>query len=216
MSLMQLSLFESPPALPAGFVYRPDLISPEEENELIGHIAGLEFREFEFHGYFGKRRTVSFGLHYDFNQHSVQPATELPGFLLPLRERAAGFAGLAAAALEHALVIEYMPGAGIGWHRDRPIFGDVIGISFAAPCRFRLRYRTETGWQRAALILAPRSAYLLRGPARSEWQHSIPPGERLRYSVTFRSLAARGPAARGAATPTTVMIAASATKPASA
>jgi alkylated DNA repair dioxygenase AlkB len=115
----------------------------------------------------GKRRTVSFGWHYDFNGGGVKQAGELPAFLLPLREQAAHPAGIEPAALEHALLIEYKPGAGIGWHRDRPQFGDVIGISLLAPCR---------------------SAYLLRGPSRTEWEHSIPPLETLRYSVTFRTL----------------------------
>jgi alkylated DNA repair dioxygenase AlkB len=91
--------------------------------------------------------------------------------------------------LEHALVTEYAPGAGIGWHRDRPVFADVIGISLLAPCRFRLRRKQGETWQRAALDLAPRSTYLLRGPVRYEWQHSIVPMEELRYSVTFRSRA---------------------------
>ena len=106
-----------------------------------------------------------------------------------MRDSAADFAGLAPAELVHALVTEYTPGAAIGWHRDRPVFGDVIGISLASSCRFRLRRKQASGWQRAALVLEPRSAYLLRGPVRREWEHSIPPAERLRYSVTFRSLA---------------------------
>jgi alkylated DNA repair dioxygenase AlkB len=118
----------------------------------------------------------------------VRRAEDLPDFLLPLRDYAAAFAGIDPAALEHALVTEYSPGAGIGWHRDRPVFDDVIGISLAAPCRFRLRRRQGTTWRRAALNLAPRSAYLLRGPVRRDWEHSIPPVEQLRYSVTFRSI----------------------------
>src|SRR5205085_2830714 len=108
-------------------------------------------------------------------------------FLLPLRGRAAAFAGLDPDELADALVTEYSPGAAIGWHRDRPIFGDVIGISLGAPCRFRLRRKLGDRWERASLVLRPRSAYLLRGPVRHEWQHSIPPVEALRYSVTFRS-----------------------------
>ena len=152
----------------------------------------------------GRRRVVSFGLHYDFAERRVRDAAELPAFLLPLRDRAAGFAGLTAAALEHALVTEYTPGAAIGWHRDRPVFGDVIGISFGSSCRFRFRRalpdtppqaaegrvgaRRGSGWERASLLLEPRSAYLLRGPARHQWEHSIPPAEDLRYSVTFRSV----------------------------
>lgn len=185
---MQLQLWDRPPGLPEGFAYRPDLLSPAEETELLKRFGQLDFKPFEFHGYLGNRRVVSFGLHYDFAGGGVRTAHEIPAFLLPLREKAAGFAGLPADECEHVLVAEYPPGAGIGWHRDRPVFRDVIGVSFASACRFRLRRRHGTSWERAALFLEPRSAYLLRGAARWQWQHSIPPGERLRYSVTFRSL----------------------------
>jgi alkylated DNA repair dioxygenase AlkB len=188
VSLTQLSLLEPASALPEGFVYRPELVAPEQEIELIEHFQELDFREFEFQGYLGKRRVASFGLHYDFAERRVREAAELPAFLLPLRDRAAAFAGLAAAAFEHALVTEYTPGAAIGWHRDRPVFADVVGISFGSACRFRFRRRQGQGWERASLVLEPGSAYLLRGPARYQWEHSIPPAEDLRYSVTFRSV----------------------------
>jgi alkylated DNA repair dioxygenase AlkB len=190
-SLTQLSLLDEPAAaLPEGFEYRPALVSPAEEAELIRMFEMLDFKPFEFQGYFGNRRTVSFGWHYDFASSRVRPASDMPDFLLPLRDKAAVFAGIAPEALEHALVTEYMPGAGIGWHRDRPVFEDVIGISLGAPCRFRLRRKQGDTWQRAAIALAPRSAYLLRGPVRREWEHSIPPLDKLRYSVTFRSVKA--------------------------
>ena len=186
----QLSLLEAPAAaLPEGFEYRPALVTAAEETELIAHFAALDFRPFEFHGYFGNRRVVSFGWHYDFASSRVRPVSDMPDFLLPLRDEASRFAGLDPAALEHALVTEYAPGAGIGWHRDRPVFDDVIGISLGAPCRFRLRKKHGKNWERAAIELAPRSAYLLRGPVRREWEHSIPPLDQLRYSVTFRSKA---------------------------
>ena len=193
MSATQLSLLEPVSALPEGFVYQPELVAPEQEIELIEQFRKLDFREFEFQGYLGRRRVVSFGLHYDFAERRVRDAAELPAFLLPLRDRSAGFAGLPAAALEHALVTEYTAGAAIGWHRDRPVFGDVVGISFGSSCRFRFRRRQGQGWERASLTLEPRSAYLLRGPARHQWEHSIPPAEALRYSVTFRSV--KSPAA---------------------
>src|SRR3954462_12796077 len=168
--------------------YTPALISPGEERRLQKKISDLPFKEFEFHGFLGKRRTVSFGWHYDFNGSGLKKAGELPEFLLLLRKRAAEFAGLEPAALEHALLIEYQSGAGIGWHRDRPQFGDVIGISLLAPCTFRLRRKINATWIRRTLIAEPRSAYLLRGGSRTEWEHSIPPLETLRYSLTFRTL----------------------------
>ena len=186
MRAEQLSLLEPVSALPEGFAYREDFLSPKEEAELISRIAELELREFEFHGYLGKRRVTSFGRRYDFSDMAVHDAAEMPEFLLSLRDRAGVFAGLASAALAHALVTEYTPGAAIGWHRDRPVFDDVIGISLGAPCRFRFRRKRGESWERKSLQLAPCSVYLLRGPARHEWQHSIPPVEALRYSVTFR------------------------------
>lgn len=187
----QLSLLEPLPLLPEGFEYRAELVSLEEEAELLEHFRELDFREYEFHGYLGKRRVVSFGLNYDPNESTVPSTADIPGFLLPLRQKAADFAELAPAELQQALVTEYTPGAAIGWHRDRPAYRDVIGVSFSSSCRFRFRCKRGGSWERASLIVEPRSVYLLRGPARTEWQHSIPPAERLRYSVTFRSMRSR-------------------------
>jgi alkylated DNA repair dioxygenase AlkB len=184
----QLSLLEPLPLLPEGLEYRAELVSPDEEAELLENFRELEFREYEFHGYLGKRRVVSFGLHYDTNENTVRRTEDIPGFLLTLRQMAADFARLAPSELQQALVTEYTPGAAIGWHRDRPVYRDVIGVSFGSSCRFRLRRKKGSGWERASLIVEPRSVYLLRGPARTEWQHSIPAAECLRYSVTFRSL----------------------------
>jgi len=190
LTTTQLDLRDEPAAdLPEGFVYCPDLVTPAQETELIDRFQTLDFKPFEFHGYFGNRRTVSFGWRYDFAASRVQPAPAIPEFLLPLRDQAAAFAGISPAAFEHALVTEYAAGAGIGWHRDRPLFEDIVGISLAAPCRFRFRRKQGARWQRAAIELMPRSAYLLRDPVRQEWEHSIPPLDLLRYSVTFRSRA---------------------------
>lgn len=171
-----------------GFSYQPDLVSPTLERSLIAVLAGLEFKKFEFHGFLGKRRVISFGVRYDFSDTRIHPAPDIPSFLHPLRDLAASFARVDSSALRHALVTEYQPGAAIGWHRDRPVFRDVVGISLLSPCRFRLRRRWGAIWQRHTITLAPRSAYLLRGAARELWQHSIPPAEELRYSVTFRTL----------------------------
>jgi len=65
----------------------------------------------------------------------------------------------------------------------------VVGVSLLAPCTLRLRRRVGRGFERSAQALEPRSAYLLSGAARSDWEHSIAPLAELRYSVTFRSLA---------------------------
>ena len=188
MSVLQPGLFDAPPAGPEGLVYRPALIGPAEERALVARIAGLPLKPFEFHGYLGKRRVTYFGWRYDHNGAGLGPAAAIPDWLLPLREAVAGFAGLAPERLVQALVTEYEPGAGIGWHRDRPQFGEVIGVSLLAPCLFRLRRRRDGGFERAAFVAEPRSAYLLQGAARTEWEHSIPAVEVLRYSVTFRTL----------------------------
>jgi alkylated DNA repair dioxygenase AlkB len=178
---------EASPRLPDGFRYQQELITPDQEAELIEHNRGLPFREFEFHGYTGKRRVVSFGSKYDFSARQLREANEMPEFLQELRAAAAGFAGLDAGSLQHALVTEYSAGAGIGWHRDKDVFNEIVGISLLASCVFRLRRRVGDEWERVNVRVEPRSVYLLSGAARSEWEHSIPPVDALRYSVTFRN-----------------------------
>jgi alkylated DNA repair dioxygenase AlkB len=190
---VQSSLFSSEIAepLPQGLRYQPDFLSPQDERELVGHIETLPFKEFDFHGFTGKRRTVSFGWKYNFSDRALQKGDDMPEFLKPLRKRVAEFAGLLATDFQHALVIEYQPGAGIGWHRDKPVFDEVVGISLLAPCRFRLRRQVGETWERTSLLAEPRSIYLLSGAARTQWQHSIPPMDRLRYSITFRNFRER-------------------------
>ena len=145
MTPSQLSLLEPGPALPAGFQYRAGLVSPDQERDLLDGLAGLAFAAFEFQGHVGKRRVVSFGWTYDFNTGELRRAKDIPPFLLPLRDAAAAFASLAPSGLPHALVTEYPPGAGIGWHRDKAVFGDVVGVSLASPCVFRLRRKAGAG-----------------------------------------------------------------------
>jgi alkylated DNA repair dioxygenase AlkB len=191
----QPDLFGRHSDLPEGFRYRPDLVSPDEERELLVELGRLPFKPFDFHGWQGKRRIVSFGWRYDYGQRTVQAAEALPDYLTSLRGLAADFAGLPAEELRQVLVTEYAEGAGIGWHRDKPEFGEVVGISLlsATSLRFRLA-RPGGGWERRQAHLEPRSSYLLQGPARHRWYHSIRPVETLRYSVTFRRYVGRPPA----------------------
>ena len=185
----QFSLFAAgvKRAYPEGFRYQPEVITPEQEQALLGEIRSLPLKPFEFQGYVGKRRTLSFGWQYDFNERQLRRTEDIPDFLLELRNTAAAFADIDARQLQHALVIEYDAGAPIGWHRDKDVFGDVVGISLLSPCTFRLRRKVGTKWERTSLTAEPRSAYLLRGPSRTEWEHSIPPVDQLRYSITFRN-----------------------------
>jgi alkylated DNA repair dioxygenase AlkB len=152
------------------------------------HIRELPFREFQFHGFVGKRRTVSFGWQYDYSGQHLKRAEDIPEFLLPLRSKAASFAGFEPPAFQHVLVTEYGPGAGIGWHRDKSVFGQVVGVSLLTSCVLRFRRKENEKWQRTNVPVEARSAYHLRGPARTEWQHSILRVDELRYAITFRNL----------------------------
>ena len=180
---------ETMPNLPEGFRYQTELISLADEDALIARLRELPFRDFEFHGYMGKRRVISFGWHYDFTGRRLRKADNIPDYLLPLREVGAAFAHMEQEEFQHALVTEYGPGAGIGWHRDKAVFGEVVGISLLSPCVFRMRrVVSRKKWERVNLVAEPRSAYFLSGPARFEWEHSIPQMDALRYSITFRNL----------------------------
>ena len=173
--------------LPDGFAYREAVLSEAEAAATVRNFEALPFKPFEFHGYLGNRRVVSFGWRYDYSGRALRDSMPLPEFLLEMRDIAAEFADIPALSLQQALVTEYAPGAGIGWHRDKPMFEDVIAFSFLSACGLRFRRKSQNGWERAVVSVAPRSIYLLRGPARSEWYHSIPPMKTLRYSVTFRN-----------------------------
>jgi alkylated DNA repair dioxygenase AlkB len=184
LSKSQPDLF---PALPEGFAYREDAVSAAEEKQFLAAIPALPFKPFEFHGHLANRRVVSYGFRYDYGGRRLRESEAVPDFLVPLREKAAAMARLPAKTFVQVLVSEYAPGAGIGWHKDRPQFDQVIGVSLLAPCLFRLRRKAGAKWERKSFTAQPRSAYLLSGASRHGWEHSIPPLKELRYSVTFRS-----------------------------
>lgn len=193
---LQPDLFAStaPAPLP-GLTYRDAILSPMEEAELAAWIDAIGLEPFRFQGWLGKRLTRSFGWRYDFDDASFAQADPLPEPLLPLRARAAAFAGLLPDDLAQVLLTRYDPGAGIGWHRDRPVFEHVVGVSLGAPANMRFRKRMPKGFLRESLPLTPRSIYHLAGAARYDWEHSIAPMDACRWSITFRSLSARGNAA---------------------
>jgi len=189
MSQAQQTLFRHEPlGFPEGFRYQPEIISCAVEQKLIDKIRQLEFAPFAFHGFVGKRRVISFGWRYDFNGGGLKRIGEVPAFIVPALEAAARFSGITVSALQQVLITEYAPGAAIGWHKDRSVFGDVVGLSLLAACKFRFRRKVKEGWERRSLIVEPRSAYLLRDISRTEWEHSIPAVDSLRYSITFRML----------------------------
>ena len=183
-------LFDSP--LIDGLAYREDFIGDDEEQALLARVEAMELSPFRFQGWIGNRKTMSFGWRYDFDDASFTPTEPIPEWLEPLRNRAADFAGVAAPEVHHALVARYDPGAGIGWHKDRDVFEKVVGVSLATPAVLRFRQRGADGFRRVGLEVAPRSAYLLSGEARWQWEHRITPGDEVRFSITFRTLSDKG------------------------
>jgi DNA oxidative demethylase len=175
--------------LPQGFQYLPDWISLEEEQDLLAYIETLKFSEVRMYGVVAKRRVMHFGWDYGYESWTIAPTEPIPHWLLPLRTRAADLMQESVAAVEEILITCYEPGAGIGWHRDAPMFGaQVVGVSLLGVCRMRFQRKLGGHREVAEALLAPRSAYLLAGAARALWQHSIPAIKQHRYSITFRTL----------------------------
>jgi alkylated DNA repair dioxygenase AlkB len=175
--------------MPVGFRYEEDIISEADETALAKSLATLELKPFEFHGHLGNRRVTSFGLRYDYAQRAVKVTDGFPAFVADLRNKVAKFAGRRIDEFQQGGVNEYPPGAGIGWHKDKPQFGVIVAVSLLAPATMRFRRVEGTGWIRASQRLEPRSIYILEGEARTAWEHSVPPVDALRYSLTFRTVA---------------------------
>jgi DNA oxidative demethylase len=173
---------------PEGLVYKPELISNEEEEALLEHIAPLRFDPIVLHGQAARRTARHFGMSYDYEARTPEPGEPIPDWLDAARARAAELARCAAEDFVEALVQRYPVGSTIGWHRDAPAFGIVVGISLKGSSR--LRFQRGKGEERRVweLLLEPRSGYVLAGEARRSWQHSIPATKELRYSITFRTL----------------------------
>ena len=188
--MTQADLFAEP--LLHGLEYRQDFITPDQESALIEHLRAMDLAPFRLHGWTGNRKTQSHGWRYDFDDASFRPTEPIPGWLQPVRDEAAEFAGVAPDDIAHALIARYDPGAGIGWHKDRSVFDRVVGVSLGSPATLRFRQRAGSGFRRFSLPVEPRSAYLLSGEARHDWEHRIVPGEELRFSITFRTLSDLG------------------------
>jgi DNA oxidative demethylase len=177
---------------PGGLVYRADLLAEDEERVLLGIFDDLHFDEIRMHGVAAKRTARHFGFDYDYESRTpIEAAEPIPDWLEAVRAKAAGLAGLEPQELVEALVQRYPEGAQIGWHRDAPMFGTVVGISLLSAARMRFRRGSTGNWETYELTLDPRSGYVLAGDARTKWQHHVPPTRSERYSITFRTLRQR-------------------------
>lgn len=183
----QADLFGGP-GWPEGFIYQSETLSAADEAAIVARLGQVDFAPFRFRGVDARRLVASFGWRYDFAGGRLERAPAIPDWALEARRRAADLAGRAAEEFEQLMINRYPAGAPIGWHRDRRAFGVVAAISLSAPCRLRFRRQAPEGWARAEALVEPRSAYVLAGPARSLWEHSIPPAPSLRFSLTFRTL----------------------------
>lgn len=188
------TLFDASAQGPDGFLYRKNFISAAEEQELIEGIQKVQLEPFKYYQFTGKRRTASFGWQYEFGASEITAAPEMPPFLLPLRVRAGKVFNIDPNSLVQTSIIEYSTGSPIGWHRDIPQFGIVVGISLGAACRMKFRKYSRVRSKKVdrnevlSIELQPRSIYLMSGAAREIWQHSIPPVKQLRYAIMMRTL----------------------------
>ena len=186
-----LSLFPDEPAFPEGFSYTPDFISVDEEKQLLNAISKIELQTFVFQRHEAKRKFASFGFDYSFTHRKLNRGKEIPNDFKSLIKKVTSHIGIDESSIAELLVLEYPPGAVINWHRDAPPFDIIAGISLLTDCTFRLRPQEKNKQGRNAIISFPvkkRSLYVMRGPARSAWQHSTAPVTDLRYSITLRTL----------------------------
>jgi alkylated DNA repair dioxygenase AlkB len=186
--LAQLSLFADRSASPEGLRYQPDFIDAVTEAELIAHLEALPLQPFQFGAYEGKRRVASFGFRYDYGLRRLEEAEPIPGRLTPVIRSVEKFGGLPAGSIGQVLCTEYDAGVGIGWHRDKPHFDEIFGLSLKASCKLRFRRPAGAKWERFTLVAEPRSLYMMSGASRQVWEHSIPAVEQRRYSITFRTM----------------------------
>jgi alkylated DNA repair dioxygenase AlkB len=186
--LAQLSLFATSGAGPEGLRYQPGFVDASTEAELIARIETLPLQPFQFGAYEGKRRVASFGFRYDYSLRKLQEAHPIPGWLTSVIRSVEEFGGLPTGSVAQVLCTEYDAGVGIGWHRDKPHFDEIFGLSLKSPCKFRFRRPAGDKWERFTLIAEPRSLYMMSGESRQVWEHSIPAVEQRRYSITFRTM----------------------------
>jgi alkylated DNA repair dioxygenase AlkB len=188
--LAQLSLFADQRAGPEGLRYQSDFVDAATEAELVAHLEALPLQPFQFGAYEGKRRVASFGFRYDYGLRKLEEADPIPGWLTQVIRSVEKFGGLPPGSVRQILCTEYDAGVGIGWHRDKPHFARIFGLSLKASCKFRFRRPAGAKWERFTLVAEPRSLYMMSGESREIWEHSIPAVEQRRYSITFRTMRA--------------------------
>jgi alkylated DNA repair dioxygenase AlkB len=184
----QLALFDASSSAPEGLRLIDDFVTLDVEQQLIRRVAALPLQPFQFGPFEGKRRVASFGFRYDYQLQKLEQAHPIPAWLSQIVAGVEAFGG-AGTTIAQILCTEYETGVGIGWHRDKPNFGRVFGLSLGSACRLRFRRKVGERWQRHALEARPRSLYEMSGPSRSQWDHSILSVDALRYSITFRTMA---------------------------
>jgi alkylated DNA repair dioxygenase AlkB len=183
----QFALFENPASEPEGLRYVADFVSPETEQKLISRIRDLALQPFQFGQFKGKRRVASFGFRYDYALRQLQGAEPVPAWLDEVVAKVEVFGG-PATRIRQVLCTEYDVGVGIGWHRDKPHFDRIFGLSLGSACKFRFRRAAGRSWDRFTVDAQPRSLYMISGASRQIWEHSIPAVESPRYSITFRTM----------------------------
>jgi alkylated DNA repair dioxygenase AlkB len=186
----QLALFADRNDGPEGLRYETEFVSRATEAALIAGIEDLPLQPFQFGAYEGKRRVASFGFRYDYAERKLREADPIPSWLAPIILSVEKFGNLRSGSVRQILCTEYDVGVGIGWHRDKPHFDEIFGLSLGAPCRFRFRRAAGDTWERFTLNAEPRSLYMMSGESRQIWEHSIPAVEQRRYSITFRTMTA--------------------------
>jgi alkylated DNA repair dioxygenase AlkB len=183
----QLALFDKVRPEPEGLRYAADFVSPATEQELILGIQTLPLQPFQFGEFEGKRRVASFGFRYDYALRQLKRAEPIPAWLAEIVANVETFGG-PATRIQQVLCTEYGVGVGIGWHRDKPHFDEIFGLSLGSACKFRFRKRSGKTWDRFKIDAEPRSIYMMTGASRQIWEHSIPAVEAPRYSITFRTM----------------------------
>lgn len=185
------TLFPVQPNFPEGFQYIPDFITKEEEHRLYEEITKTVLHTFTFQGYEAKRKVASFGQDWSFEKRALSKGKDIPEAFRPLIEKVAARLSLEPGAFQELLLTEYPEGSVINWHRDAPPFDLVAGISLLSDATFRLRPQAKEKQGRGSVISFPvqrRSLYVIAGPSRTDWQHSIAPVKQVRYSITLRTL----------------------------